>query len=604
MDGSPTVVSTQSPSPLSNMSPSSALLVPKSTSTSSVVQSKEDLDPLPIPPPLILAPASDPFDTTTPATDDDNGWGHLDFFKDNSFASLPGNIRGDDLFGFPSKSTSDSAAGNITLNELTMNTESVAFFDLAVNGADSWGEPSAILPDDFTPRKNATVAQHSKENSENCDALSYDASEMSEVTNPTYASATVMQNALTSTKPDPDGGAARRKGEHVKKVGVADKTQQHLHEPSESVTPLLDGGTSNKSDSSIDGKENRQRGGKHYSGGGGENAPASLASSGTALSGTDKLGVVDDSICFDDDQGTMTNIPRVAKSRIMAKYAKSGKVRRANSESLGTIHSSPMGNNKNEPQSPPRSIGTTSSSSAISRTGNQQKEVKVSSAKKSTSRSVAEPPLRPVAEPPLRRKGENVSAPVKSSAAVQSLQNPSNNAQLQRNTLQQGINPATTSTLAYRRGRKSPMKQLTSVTSGNIRPTKLIEVRGSPKRSPTEKYGANYRKKKVSPSVVDNPAYYSVRETRFKNVFFYSPSSVDPFLSALLNISHSPDGFSFGSNQGSHPTRGRTASVGGSHSHSDASTSIFGSSGCNKKDVFCINNTSCKTEYHITSVFL
>jgi hypothetical protein len=505
VDGSPTVVSTRNPSPLRNISPSSVSLAPKDTSSAStVVQSKDELDPLPMPPPLIPASkASDPFDTQSLAAADDNdGWEHSDFFNDNAFGSVPfsqdkaagGTSSGDDDFGFPTNTKSDSAAGHV---------DSDAFFDLAVNGADSWGEPSAMLPVDFTPRKSTSAAQPSKDHTDNCDAFSYDASEMSEVTNPTYASATVMHNALVTTRPDPDGDDARRKGEHAKKIGMEQKSMQAMPEPRESAIPLLGGGTGDKSDASIEGKENQQRGGKPYKIDRGENAPVSIASSDTASSTIEKLGVVksNDNARFDIDQGTMANIPRVAKSRIMAKYAKSGKVRRTN-ESLGTIHSTPVSINKNEPQSPTRSIGTAASSTSVSRTGKHQ-EAQISTAKKSSS--------RPSAEPHLGRKGDNVSASARASeAAVQSLRNP-NNTQLQPSSLQQGINPATTSTLAYRRGRKSPMRQLTSATSGNISPTKSIEVRGSPKRSPTDKYGASNRKKKVSPSVVDNPAYYSVR---------------------------------------------------------------------------------------------
>lgn len=271
VDGSPTVVSTRSPSPLSNISPSSASLPPKATSAPTVVQSNDEPEPVPMPPPLIPAPeASDPFDTLSPAADEDDGWEHSEFFKDNTFGSVPfsqdrvtgDSRRGDDAFGFPTKSTSDSAAGDITRNELIVNADSGAFFDLAANGADSWGEPSAMLPVDFTPRKNTlSAAQHSKDHTDNCDAFSYDASEMSEVTNPTYASATVMQNTLTSTRPDPDGDDARRKVEHVKKMGVEEKIKQDAsqgshssHEPSESALPLLDGGIGDKSDSSIEGQ--------------------------------------------------------------------------------------------------------------------------------------------------------------------------------------------------------------------------------------------------------------------------------------------------------------------------------------------------------------
>lgn len=483
-------------------------LVPKATSAPIVIQREEELAPLPMPPPHI--PASDLFDTNQDAADGDDGWGHSDFFKDNSFSSLPFsqdlalgcNVRVDGAFGFPTKSKSDSATGSITHNGLTVNADSDAFFDLAVNGADSWGEPSAMLPVDFTPRKNTSTAQYSKDQTENSDALSYDASEMSEVTNPTFASATAIHNALTATKPDPDGDAARRKDEHIKKMGGQLIPQQDFHEPNESAMPLLDISTGEKSDSSIDGKENQQLVGKQFRGDRGESAPTSLASTDTESFVTQKLGVVvsNDNTRLDKDQETTASIPRVAKSRIMAKYAKSGKVRRAN-ESLGTIHGSPVDNNKNEPRSPPRSIGGTISSSSVSSSGSQQQEAKVSSVKKSTSQLSA--------ESPLGRKNENTLVSAQTPVAVQLVRNPKNT-QLQPNTLQQGINPATTSSIANRRGRKSPMKQLTS-TSGSVSPTRPIEMKGSPKRSPTEKYGSNNRKKKVSPSVVDNPAYYSVR---------------------------------------------------------------------------------------------
>jgi len=51
----------------------------------------------------------------------------------------------------------------------------------------------------------------------------------------------------------------------------------------------------------------------------------------------------------------------------------------------GTISSVPIGNNKNKAQSPPRSISSAGSASAVSKTGLQQKEAKASSAKESTT---------------------------------------------------------------------------------------------------------------------------------------------------------------------------------------------------------------------------
>ena len=88
------------------------------------------------------------------------------------------------------------------------------------------------------------------------------------------------------------------------------------------------------------------------------------------------------------------------------------------------------------------------------------------------------------------------------------------------------INPATTSSLMRRRGRMSPMRNMASLSrAGTVSPTKSMlssdsrsvnskyngDPRGSSTRSVNRKYMyGSGRKKKTSPSVVDNPAYYSM----------------------------------------------------------------------------------------------
>ena len=193
----------------------------------------------------------------------------------------------------------------------------------------------------------------------------------------------------------------------------ASEESHSSQEQSESAIPLLGGADGDNSYDSVeeegtvvmmaaDGKENQERVGKQYGGDGGGNMPHPFTPSPTALPATEKLGVVksDNNTRFDSDQDTMTNIPRVAKSRIMAKYARSGKVRRT-TDNLGTIHSVPVGNNKTETQSPPQSITSAQSSSALSANGMQQQEAKVSSATKSTAQLTAES---------LGRKGGAISS--------------------------------------------------------------------------------------------------------------------------------------------------------------------------------------------------
>jgi hypothetical protein len=79
-------------------------------------------------------------------------------------------------------------------------------------------------------------------------------------------------------------------------------------------------------------------------------------------------------------------------------------------------------------------------------------------------------------------------------------------------------------------------------------------------------------------------------------ILFRSSASRIHFIVFTFNVLHSQDGFSSGANQGSDSTSRCEASMGSSHSNSDAGTPIFGSSGCHTKDVCCFNNTSGKSE--------
>ena len=447
-----------------------------------------------MPPPLMAAPeaaAADPFGTPkSPGGDDNDGWANSDFFTDDPFASSspfgaasPGN-GGEDAFGFPTpkKSTTKKAK---TTNVNSERIDNDAFF---TSGADSWGEPSAMLPVDFTPRKTNA---HYFEDHDQSDTISYDATETSEITNPTFASASVMNTTINS-RPDPEGDKTVNKSNASDPFDDVNK--------STASDPVSD--SEGTATTPVDGKESLARKYKQKKAASKRLPPTNTASDkrnvakegNTSVDPPLALDTMESSEDERDDnnQGrTPATQPVVARSRILSKYAKGRRqANLANNTSLGTIHSLDS-NDKNEisTMSSGRSVGSTEQRSIGSRSIGSagQRSIVSSGANTSAKKLALQPPSAD--STPVRKGGE----------AAGSRASPAGNV----------INPATMSS-SSRRGRMSPIRSLS--TSGNVGPTKPMSpesnARGSPKRA--NKYGSVNRKKKVSPSVVDNPAYYSV----------------------------------------------------------------------------------------------
>ena len=525
-----------------------------------IAEKKRDSDSLPMPPPIITSPTNlstgtDPFSNLMSANRGDDGWEGSDFFKENSFALSPfetdlasgDNGGSKDSFGFPTKPISDGVMGN---KPSRTREATNAFFDLSINGADSWGAPTAILPVDITPRRDNAARHFNDHRHDNVDANSYDTSEMSEVTDPTFSSSSIMVTARLESK----GINTKGNDKNVKTV--------------------------DNSDSSI--KENHNRESSRHSGGRKKNLPSSsVSASPTEKHRMDKSGVnVDPPIASLDmiessederenknrglgDQVKPTSTLPVAKSRILSKYAKSGKVRRAvaysssvdndktepqsSVRSIGSVgssslnsrtgnlrqelemshaktsktlisadlnparmgYSSSVDNDKTEPQSSVRSIGSVGSSSLNSRTGNLRQELEMSHAK--TSKTLISADLNPA------RMG-NATATSAAASAIALAAVPSigggisqmKEQQQQPHSHQKGISPTRSS--SFNRHRQSPMRASTSSTTENTSPVKSIS---SPSRSPVRIYSSPNRKMKVSPSAVENPAYYSVRFSHF-----------------------------------------------------------------------------------------
>lgn len=155
-------------------------------------------------------------------------WENNDFFKD-AFASSPFDEPSPtrkDAFGFPAESA-------MTPENQMM--ESSAFFN--DDDPDAWGEPSSLKsslkPVDFTPRRN-NASHFPRDNAFD------DVSEMSEVTNPTFA---------TQSKPDADGEDTKNSSgvdpsSHNRQPSQGSSSQ----EPSESAIPLLGGNSSDSMD--------------------------------------------------------------------------------------------------------------------------------------------------------------------------------------------------------------------------------------------------------------------------------------------------------------------------------------------------------------------
>ena len=469
-----------------------------------IAEKKRDSDSLPMPPPIITSPTNlstgmDPFSNLMSANRGDDGWEGSDFFKENPFTLSPfetdlasgDNGGGKDAFGFPTKPISDGVMGN---KPSRMREATNAFFDLGMNGADSWGAPTEILPVDITPRRDNAARHFNGHQHDNVDANSYDESEMSEVTDPTFSSSSIMQSNAATARLESKRIDTRGNDNNVKTV--------------------------DNSDSSI--KENHNRESSRHSGGRKKNLPSSsVSASPTEKHRMDKSGVnVDPPIAsLDviesskddrenknrglDDQVKPTSTLPVAKSRILSKYAKSGKVRRA------VAYSSSVDNDKTEPQSSARSIGSVGSSSLNSRTGNLRQELEMSHAK--TSKTLISADLNPA-----RMDGATATSAAASAIALAAVPSISGGIsqmkeqQQQPHSNQQGISPTRSS--SFNRRRQSPMRASTSSTTENTSPVKSIS---SPSRSPVRKYSSPNRKMKVSPSAVENPAYYSVRFSHF-----------------------------------------------------------------------------------------
>jgi hypothetical protein len=263
-----------------------------------------------------LAPGSNNV-TPKEAIPPSSTWGSTEFFED-AFASSPfndPNSSGKDAFGFPEAMTS----------------EDQAFFD---DSPDAWGEPSSlkssIKPVDFTPRRNN--ASHFPTSAFDNDAMSYDASEMSEVTNPTF---------VTHNRPDADGEEAGRNAIAKKAMGHIRHPSQgsSSQEPSESAVPLLGVHSSDSLDvveneKTADGSESQ----KENSGGGNDTSSLPTVNRGNKLppsyaNDDPPIASLEESSDEEDNSLDISKDPKqstspYAKSRIMEKYSKSGKLRK------------------------------------------------------------------------------------------------------------------------------------------------------------------------------------------------------------------------------------------------------------------------------------
>ena len=214
-------------------------------------------------------------------------WGNNKFFED-AFASSPFDASSsvNDEFGFPA--------------QLSTTQENSSLFD---DSPDAWGEPSSLNSSvkhvDFTPRRNNTS------NFPNSALANDDVSEMSEVTNPTYQS-----------RPDPD--TTDTKKSHIIQSSL--ESLASSHEQSESAAPLLGvNDISNSLDQAegdmiADGSESQKE----------NNNPANDDPPLTGLEdSSDEEGDVFDPL-KDSQQSTST----YAKSRIMERYSKGGRLRK------------------------------------------------------------------------------------------------------------------------------------------------------------------------------------------------------------------------------------------------------------------------------------
>jgi hypothetical protein len=192
-------------SPMSTTNTSTVSSASKAAAIVAVFEEKREPDELLMSPTLLITSphslkGADPFSNTMSATYGDGSWEGSDFFKDNPFASslfetdlASGDSGSKDAFGFPTKPVSDGVLENKPSKKVPSNADRVDaenIFNHDVIGPDSWGDPTAMLSVNITPRRD-NAERHSNDNHhrhESLDANSCDESEMSEVTNPTFSS--------------------------------------------------------------------------------------------------------------------------------------------------------------------------------------------------------------------------------------------------------------------------------------------------------------------------------------------------------------------------------------------------------------------------------
>ena len=449
----------------------------------------------------------------TEAIPQSSTWGSAVFF-DDAFASSPFNdpaSSGNDAFGFP---------------ESAVASEDQTFFD---DSPDAWGEPSSLKsslkPVDFTPRRSNLNFHGSAFDN---DAMSYDASEMSEVTNPTFM-----------TRPDQEGDETGRSVVAKKGTGHMRQPSQgsSSQEPSESAVPLL-GVNSNDSLDGAEGEKpaDESESQKENKGGGNDTGsllsvnrsnklPPSYNENPADANDDPPLASLDD---FSDDDATPLDIskdsqqtaPSFAKSRIMEKYSKGGRLRKPS-----------RNDNRNKPPPPPtqmlqehhttsqettdasQTMFSTSSKSAVTRSIQPEVATGMHSKQRASFS-----PHRPI----VARVGSDSSSIDSASAR--------RNERIQRtNRLNQekreamaskeakaprAESPNPTSLVYRRRGGRMPSNQHTLELDRSLDNSFSSESKNRKK----DPYSA---KKKAAPSLLDDPNYYNVRSLIMKKAFFY-----------------------------------------------------------------------------------
>ena len=429
-------------------------------------------------------------------------WGSARFF-DDAFASSPFNdpaLSGNDAFGFP---------------ESAVASEDQTFFD---DSPDAWGEPSSLKsslrPVDFTPRKN-NLNFHG--NAFDNDAMSYDASEMSEVTNPTFV-----------TRPDPEGDETgrtaipKKSSAHIRQPSQGSSSQ----EPSESAVPLL--GVS--SYDSLDGAEGEKPGEesesqKENKGGGNDTGtvplnrsnklPPSYNENPADTDNDPPLASLDD---FSDDENTSLDnskdskqsAPSFAKSRIMEKYSKGGRLRKPSRSDNRSKQPSPPSQTLQDNHTMSHETSNTSLTTASI-----------------TTKTIASRSIRPEVATGMHSKQISSFSPQRQVAArVGSDSSSIDSASARRNERIQRTNrlnqekreamaskeatissrtesPNPTSLVYRRRGGRMPSSQHSLELDQSLDNSFSSESKNRRKDS----YSV---KKKAAPSLIDDPSYYNV----------------------------------------------------------------------------------------------